>query len=363
MEMKAYWYWLCNLEQIGPKKIQELLDFFGTPQGVFSAKETELEKIKLLNKKNVTTLLNNRDLEKVQESYEKLKKKSIRFLTKEDVEYPQQLKHIYNSPVCIYVRGNLPDENKTSVAMVGARNCSDYGKEVALYFSRKLSEAGIQVISGLARGIDGYAHKGALDAGFLTYGVLGCGIDICYPSSHLDLYMAMEKQGGILSEYGLGIPPSKGNFPMRNRLISGLCDGILVIEAKEKSGSLITVDMGLEQGKDIFAIPGRIQDSLSDGCNNLIKMGAEIVTSPEDILKAYHMEAPKNQTALLKNPSSLDEKETLLLHCLTMNPKHISQIATETNLLITNVMSLLIHLELKGFIKQTSKNYFIKMLS
>ena len=190
----------------------------------------------------------------------------------------------------------MPADEKPTVAIVGARMCSEYGRAAAKEFGSKLAESGIQIISGLAMGIDGISQRAAIDAGADSFGVLGCGVDVCYPKSNQDLYERLLKQGGVLSEFLPGTPPKAQHFPARNRIISGLSDLVLVIEAKEKSGTGITVDMALEQGREVYALPGRITDALSKGCHKLIKQGAGIATSPEDIIAALYYE----ETALLK---------------------------------------------------------------
>ena len=201
-----------------------------------------------------------------------------------DSAYPQRLMDYGSMPDRLYVRGNLPEEGP-SVAIVGARKCSIYGKRQAYLFGKVLAQNGISIISGMARGIDAAAQKGALDGGGKSYAVLGCGVDICYPESNRSLYDALPLHGGILSEYEPGSKPLSWHFPIRNRIISALADIVLVIEARKKSGSLITVDYALEQGKTVFALPGRAGDSLSDGCNLLIAQGAGIACSPECILE------------------------------------------------------------------------------
>ena len=216
--------------------------------------------------------------------YEELLKKGIRFLTAEDEDYPQRLRKIPSAPYALYVLGKLPPENLPAVAMIGARECSEYGIYVAKNFAKELGAHGIPVISGMARGIDSISQEAALQAGGRTYAVLGCGVDICYPKSSRRLYEQILEQGGILSTFPPGTEPIKRLFPERNRIVSGLADVILVVEARQKSGTFITVDMALEQGREVYAIPGRLTDRLSDGCNLLLQQGALIAVSPKDLL-------------------------------------------------------------------------------
>lgn len=358
MTLKEYWFWLCNLEQIGIKKTQLLLEFFGTPEEIYRDNGNGLDQVKLLSVTDKETILRSKIKERIQENYAKLASKGIYFVTKDEDQYPSQLHNIYNPPYGLYIKGRLPREDRISIAIVGARNCSDYGRETARYLAGELAGHGIQIISGLARGIDGYAHEGALAAGGSTFGIEGCSVDICYPKENFNLYMNMQNSGGIISEYGLNCNPKPYNFPMRNRLISGLSDGILVIEAKEKSGSLITADMGLEQGKNIYAVPGRCMDFLSSGCNNLIKMGAKLVTGPEDILEDYGLNYKNCKNQLKKNDKLLETKEKIVYACLSFLPKHMNEIAGETNLSIAELTEILMQLELKNYIRQVRKNYY-----
>ena len=196
-----------------------------------------------------------------------LEEKKIRVINKEEKEYPRRLKEIPKPPEKLYILGSLPVERIPSVAVIGARDCSEYGRYVAARLGSVLGRKGIQVISGMARGIDGIAQEAAVDAGGYSYAVLGSGVDVCYPASNKSLYEKLKVTGGILSEYPPGTSAIARNFPARNRIVSGLADAIIVVEAREKSGTLITVDMALEQGREVYAVPGRITDSLSVGCN------------------------------------------------------------------------------------------------
>lgn len=374
-----YYYWLNNLSDIGIKKVNALLDYYISPRNIYYAKEEELLLIPCLTAENRETILNKMNKEISMKSYDKLIQKGIYFVTKDNPLYPTKLKHIYESPIALYIKGRLPKEEIKTIAIIGARNCSNYGKEMARYFSKELGEKGIQVISGLARGIDSFAHQGAMGTLGSTYGVLGCGIDICYPRENIELYAMMERSGGIISEYGLGIPAKPGLFPMRNRIISGLSDAILVIEAKERSGSLITVDYGLEQGKDIYAIPGRVTDISSNGCNNLIKMGAKLVTSTDDILEEFiancenmcldkyceptnnlrHELNLNNNECSKKKYKKLETKEKIVYDMLSLNPKHLEEIILDTNLNMKELIDILVNLQIKDCIKQIGNNYYV----
>ena len=214
-----------------------------------------------------------------------LNKSKIKIIKIEDKDYPEKLKNIYNPPKELYVLGNEKILNETAIAIVGSRNCTKYGAQNAYKFAYEIAKRNICVISGLARGVDAYSHKGAVLAKGKTIAVLGCGLDVIYPSENFELYKKIVQTGGtIITEYPLGTKPKRYNFPERNRIISGLSEKILVIEAKERSGALITVDYALEQGKDVYAIPGNITSLNSVGPNELIKEGAFIVTNIQDIV-------------------------------------------------------------------------------
>lgn len=360
LNQKELEFWLATILSIGPVKTKQLLEYFETEEEIYKAEKTSLLEVEGITEKIAEDIIKSRVSAEIQKKYENICEKGIQLVSIHDTIYPNKLRDISKNPYALFVRGELPEESRVSIAIVGARNCSIYGKEMAYWFGKSLSNAGIQVISGLALGIDGFAHKGALEGRTHTYGILGCGIDICYPRENFDLYMSMQKKGGIISEYGPGIPGRSFQFPMRNRIISGLCDGVLVVEARERSGSLITADLGLEQGKEIFAVPGRIGDKLSEGCNNLVKMGAEIVQSPKDILNNFHINQISERNQLKRNHVPLDSMEQKVYANLSLIPKHLDEILRETNLIMSDVIGILLKLELKGFVRQTAQNYYVQ---
>lgn len=363
MTEKEYWYYMSKIEGIGTIKKRELIDYFGAPKEIYQASEKELmeSSVKYCKnaKKAIEHILKNREEEQIYKELLELEQNNIQFIHRMSEKYPEKLKQLYDYPCGLFVKGKLPKEEKITVAVVGARNCSIYGKEIALYFSKELAKAGIQIVSGMARGIDSYAHQGSLSVGETTYAVLGTGVDVCYPKENNNLYVGIEKQGGIISEFLPGEAALPFHFPMRNRIISGLSDGVLVIEAKEKSGSLITVDQALEQGKDIFVIPGRIGDKLSEGCNRLIKQGGILVTEPYDILDFYGEKVKKAYKKQKKINNVLDSKQKIVYASLSLMPKHLDEILNDTGLIMTEVIKILTLLELQGYIKQSTKNYYM----
>lgn len=359
---EKYWYWLCNIKGIGRKRIGSLVDYFGSPSEVFKAKKSQLIKVQMINEKEAGCIINSKKNWDVQEKYWHLNDLNVRFLSIWHADYPVKLKNIEDYPFGIYVRGNLPEESRPSVAIVGARMCSSYGRKTAEEISRILCEYDVQIISGLAMGIDGIGQKAAVDAGGRTFGILGCGVDICYPKQNIDLYMRMQQRGGLISEFNVGTEPMASHFPMRNRIISGLSDIVIVVEAKEKSGSLITADMALEQGKDVLAVPGRINDSLSKGCNYLIKQGGGMILSPEDLVNELGLNSEKILKNFKKNKIGLESEQKVLYSCLDFQPKNLQTILSETGLPIENVIEGLFALVLRGYIEETAQNYYIKRI-
>lgn len=362
MTYKQYWYWLQNIPGIGRKKTAALLQNFASPSDIFDAKEAELVKIQGISRKDVKNIITSRNPEKIREDYRQMEKRGIGFVTAGEETFPERLRHIYDAPYSLYYRGSMPPDSKKAVAIVGARDCSPYGREVASCLGRELANAGFLVISGLARGIDVCAHKGALSALGATYAIMGCGIDICYPPSHIETYMQIMGTGGILSEYPVGTPAYPGLFPERNRIISGLSDGIIVVEAKERSGSLISAELALEQGRDVFAVPGRIKDALSAGTNRLISQGAVPVTDVKDVIEYYGMELSVPCPEVKKNNSLLEKEETMVYASLSLMPRHIDEVAKECGLSVTDTMKVLIQLECEGLIRQDIPCYYSKKM-
>ncbi|MCQ2609605.1 MAG: DNA-processing protein DprA [Lachnospiraceae bacterium] len=277
-------------------------------------------------------------------------------------EYPEKLRHIKRPPEKLHVIGTLPDENKKTVAIVGARAASDYGLTLAKTIAKTLSKNNVQVVSGMALGVDTSSHVGALEADEKTYAVLGCGVDICYPAYNQVVYdKIIESGGGIISEYEEGTTPLPGLFPARNRIISGLSDVVIVVDGKKNSGSLITADFALEQGRTVFACPGRVGDALSIGPNNLIKQGAYILTSVDDVLSHLGLICdgilPKETIDITK----LDYNEKLVYDVLESSAIHLDEIVDKTKLPVVKVMNVLMSLELMRVVEMTMPNYYRKV--
>lgn len=363
MEIK-YRYWLCNVEGLGAVRIVKLLEYFGSATEVFKSSEEQLKASKILPKKAMECLLMSRkNFNKIEEDYHKLKEQNIRFITTQDEEYPTKLKHIYNPPQGLYVRGNLLDLDIPTVAIVGARNCSYYGKETAKQAALQLAKKGVTIISGLAAGIDTSAHIGTLEACGKTVAVLGNGINLCYPKENAKIYQNILKKGSIISEFPLNSPPLAMHFPQRNRIISGLADVVLVVEAKLKSGSLITADLALEQGKEVLAVPGRIYDALSEGCNSLIKQGAGIYTNVDDIVELLPINVDKkivkDYKIHKKQNLGLAFEEEKVYSEVGLRPKCLTEIVDKCGFSTAKTAKILLHLEMSGLIQQTEKNFYV----
>ena len=279
-----YWVWLSSINNLSLDIIYKLLERYKEPEKIWYLDKKDLERLDI-NKENINKILDIYYKQNIDNVMFYIKKNNIKVISINDKEYTESLKRIYDPPIVLYANGNLNLLNNKSIAIVGCRLCSVYGKIITKKLAYNLSEKNITIISGMARGIDTYAHIGALEAKGRTIAVLGSGIDVIYPKENERLYYEIIRNNGlILSEYIVGTKPIPINFPRRNRIISALSNGVLVTEAKIRSGSFITVDFALEQGKEIFSVPGNINSANSEGTNSLIKQGAKLVTCVEDIL-------------------------------------------------------------------------------
>ncbi len=356
-----YEYWFAAIPGVSDRKKRLLREEYGEGKAVYYIEEMRLRMHQFLEDKETEAILRARKGHDVEKEWRELEKKNIRFVPYFADEYPKRLLQIDDVPYALYVKGKLPAEDCLSIAIVGARKCTPYGEELALEYGECLAANGIQVISGMAKGIDGAGQRGALNSGGETYGVLGCGVDICYPREHIGLYMDMQVKGGVLSEQPPGRPPLPVYFPMRNRIISGLSDVILVMEARERSGSLITADLALEQGKDVYALPGPVTSRLSQGCHGLLRQGAGILISPQDLLEELGVGSQQTEQKSDKIKKVLENHENVVYSCLGLFPKGICDLTEETGLRVQELMDCLITLEIKGYIREISKNHYIKV--
>lgn len=360
-----YAHWIYNIAGVGSKTIMRLLAQVKTPQILYHLPGKELELILKQNRMNpnlAKRIIGAKQRWDVQGAYHSLSEKKIGFTCLGHSDYPERLLQIPDAPYGIYYLGKLPDKDRPTAAIIGARNCSEYGKHMAKCFGREFATAGVQIISGMARGIDGIGQNAALAAGGYSLGVMGCGVDICYPAENKELYDLLCIQGGICSEYPPGTSPRNHLFPPRNRIISGLSDLVLVIEAKNRSGTLITVDMALEQGREVYALPGRVTDALSEGTNRLLQQGAAVALSPQDVLHSL-----TGQPAVGHNPCALlTDRQIDLLEILEDTPQSVEMIKQrmllngDCDIPLPELMNELVKLSLNGLARQIGNSYFMK---
>ena len=295
LENKKYWIWFSLIKGLGCVRKNKLLRTYGTPEEIYKLSKSELLKIDGIGDEPAVNIIETKNERLLDCHIKYMKENNINIIHICEESYPQLLKEIYDAPVSLYIRGNKEILNGKNVGIVGCRECTDYGKKATKYFAYNLSKENINIVSGLAKGVDSYAHWGSIGAinelknhniCGKTIAVVGNGLDMVYPKENIELANEIIRSGGaIISEYSCGTKPDKMNFPARNRIISGISSGIIVVEAKEKSGTLITVDFALEQGRDVYVVPGNINSINSVGTNDLIKQGARLVTSYEEIIK------------------------------------------------------------------------------
>ncbi|MCL2673924.1 MAG: DNA-processing protein DprA [Defluviitaleaceae bacterium] len=357
MDERNYNLWLYCISGIGSAKIEHMLGVFGTAERVFHATSSELAQIEGLTNENIKNILDNASDEVLLARSNWIKERGVAFLSRLCADYPQALREIVAPPFGLFVKGKLPDDDAPRVAIIGSRRCTEYGRSVSHKLALELAAAGVVVVSGFAKGIDSVAHKAALQAGGETIGVMGCGIDICYPAENKQLMNDITNSGCLMSAYLPSTKPLPAYFPARNRIISGLCKAIIVVEASMRSGTLITVGHALEQGREVFAVPGSILSSLSEGTNLLIKEGAAVATSAEDIISVLGIK-PKNANTSDKEQKKsekqeLDNSETAILRCIRdAQPAMFDHIAHTTGLATSEVNYVLVMLEMKGFVEK-----------
>jgi len=361
-------HWLYGVPGVGSRTIRHLSAKGRLPEELYHMTLQELESLfapSAAGRKLAERIAASRQQGNVWRDYEELEKRNIRFTCLGNAGYPKRLSQIPDAPYGIYYRGRLPEQEKPAVAIIGARGCSEYGRKMAQCFGRDLAVAGIQIISGMARGIDGIGQQAAVEAGGYSLGVLGCGVDICYPSENRELYERLAAQGGICSEYRPGTEPKNSLFPPRNRIISGLADVVLVIEARNRSGTLITVDMALEQGREVYALPGRVTDALSEGCNRLLQQGANVAVSPEELIRNLTGQGTGTGDGIHEK-SILSDVQADLLHVLQDTPLPIEIIKEHMlyncrrDMTIQELISQLVKLCLMGYARQIGNSYFVK---
>lgn len=361
MHPQAKYFNAFNLfkEKIGPSRFKKLLGYFGNLKDAWQANAAEFAEAGL-EKELVQEIITRRALINPDEEFEKLTKEGISVITILDKNYPRLLKEIYDPPYLLYIRGEFKKEDEFALAVVGTRQPSSYGEQITPWIVEKLASAGLTIVSGLARGIDTMAHLGALSVGGRTIGVAGAGIDkqSIYPPSNRQLAEKIAQQGAIISEYPIGALALRHHFPTRNRIISGLSRGVLVVEAAAKSGALLTANHALAQNREVFTIPGSIYSKASAGPNELIKMGAKLITRPEDIFDELNLQSLKSY---IENRQVIPEspEEEKILKILSHEPIHIDKIIQMTKMDAASVNATLSIMEMKGKVRNLGGNNFV----
>lgn len=342
---------------IGRARLALMENYFGDLEEAWRSGPSDLAKAGL-EPKLIDSVLAHRPRLSPDGEMERLERHGVAAITRRDRQYPPLLKEIYDPPPVLYLKGNLLPQDYTAVSVVGTRRATVYGKEAATKITKGLAQAGITIVSGLARGIDTVAHRATLDAGGRTIAVFGCGLDIMYPAENTRLAAEVLERGALMSEHPLGVKPDRHHFPMRNRIMSGISLGVLVVEGDTKSGANITANCALEQGRDVFAVPGSIFSKNSEGVHLLIQEGAKLVTKAEDILEALNL-AMVGQQLEMRELVPASDSEGSLLKCLSSDPLHIDEVRRLSGLTITTVSSTLAILELKGMVRQVGSMYYV----
>lgn len=357
---------LSLIEGVGSTIIQKLLNFFGSAEEALIASYEELSKVMGLSPGVCHKIVSQRHKVPLKEELSLIEQHACQVITIHDSSYPERLKAIFDPPQILYVKGQLAPQDALAIAIVGSRRATSYGRMMSEKLSEELASKGFIIISGFARGIDSAAHRGAINAGGETIAVMGNGLSIVYPPENARLMEEIIANGAVISEFPIKTPPLGANFPRRNRVISGLSLGTLIVEASEKSGSLITAKFALEQGREVFAVPGEISSRMSKGTNYLIKQGAALVETVDDILDALSLDLPKTPkgSPQMETPPDikLGDDEQIIWDLLSQKPRHIDEIARASELPLSKISSVLVMLELKGIIQQLPGKQFVRKM-
>ena len=348
--------------RIGPVKVRRLLEQLGSVEAIFGASSRDLQSVEGIGPESAEALRNGAAVERARQELEACATRNLTVLHWDHPDYPGLLQEIYDPPLVLYVDGVVPKKWPAGIGVVGSRAMTHYGQEMARKFGYQLAYAGVPVVSGLARGIDTAAHQGALAARAVTWAVLGCGLDQIYPPENAELAARIREKGCLISEFPLGTQPDRQTFPMRNRIVSGLSFGVLVVEAGLESGALITARQALEQGRQVFAIPGRIDSPHALGSNRLIQEGAKLVTDSNDILQDLDMLFTPSQLGTAKTvPAGLNAEELQVLQVIGDDEMPIDRIIGKSGLPSSVVSSTLLRLEMKKLLQQLPGKIFVRM--
>lgn len=357
-ERAKYWVGFHHVPFIGPVRIRRLVEHFGDLENAWVAQPNELRSV--LDERAIQSLEKVRRELALDREMEKIEKLGIAVLTIEDDGYPRLLREIPAPPPVLFVKGTLTENDRIAVSIVGTRRATSYGREMARRIASELAEAGVTIVSGLARGIDAIAHQAALEAGGRTIAVLGSGVNVIYPSEHRQLAERVVEQGALVADYPPDRKPDAVNFPARNRIISGMTLGTLVVEAPAKSGALITTDFAADQGREVFVVPGNVLSAASEGTNRLLRDGARAVMSAADILDDLDLERRREHIAV-QTAFPVSEAERRILSLLTAEPQHIDEIIVAANLSVSEGAALLTQMELQGFVRNLGVQHYARV--
>lgn len=353
----AYWVAFRGITGVGPVRTQRLLQYFGSLRSAWEADVPTLRTV--LEARVVEQIVTKRRSADPVGVLERLYSEHVQVVTLLDDRYPSLLREIPAPPPVLFVKGDFQETDRRALAIVGTRRVTSYGREMARIIARDLALAGVTIVSGLARGVDGIAHQAALDAGGRTIAIMGSGVRRIYPAEHRGLAERISEQGALVSDFLPDAPPDGPNFPARNRLISGVSLGVIVIEAPERSGALITVDFAADQGRDVFAVPGSLLSSASAGCHRMLRDGARLIRGADDVLEDLRLgDAPRQLE--MDAAALLDETSRRVLALLTGEPRHIDDISAAADLGITQVSSLLMGLELQGLVRNIGAQFYAR---
>lgn len=358
------WLSLKLIPDLGNRSILRLVRHFGSPGAVLAASARDLFSVSGLREKARLALQKKEFTRSPEAEWHAMEKEGLRLMCLSDPDYPSNLAAIPDPPAVLFIKGALEARDLVSIAVVGSRAASVPGMAFTERLCMDLAGNGITIVSGLAMGIDSAAHRGALKGEGRTIAVLGCGLDVQYPRSNIGLRGEITQSGVVLTEFPLGTPPAPGHFPQRNRIISGLALGVVVVEAAHQSGSLITARFALEQGREVFAVPGMAQHYRSVGPHRLLKQGAKLVESAEDIMEEIRPLIRPSWKPALKTDArtagpDLSPEEALILAALDLTPRHMDDICRSIDLPVSQIMAILLSLELKGIVQQLPGKYFI----
>lgn len=362
-----YWLILRAIPGIGDLRFRYLVDYFGSPEEALHASISQLSDVKGVDRKIASTIINQKNWIDPEKELALVKNNHVKLITYQDENYPPQLKTIYDFPSILYIQGDLEPNDSQAIAIVGSRRATTYGRLTARKLAQDLVIAGLTVVSGFAHGIDTEAHLGAIESNGRTIAVIGNGIDINYPRENQAIRnkIVQNQSGCIISEFPMGTTPEPGNFPKRNRIISGLSLGVVVVEASDSSGALLTAEHALDQNRLVFAVPGNVTATNSRGTNKLIQQGAKLITTAEDILvELGFVVEPKSNEKSKSIPAltGLSGEQKIIIEALSSEPMHIDQIAIIAKLTPAELAKHLLGLELKGYIKEVAGKRFIRII-